>query len=96
MTRPPLLTGDPRTDRALLALARLLAEIASNQPENVAVPAARRPGNGDSAGHAAHPPRAGPTATHLELDGPQAEGATLVHRVTSTSEIGKPMPSARQ
>ncbi len=29
---PPSFTGDPRTDGALLALARLLAEIASRRP----------------------------------------------------------------
>ncbi len=30
MSAIPVLTGDPRTDRALVALARLLAEIAAN------------------------------------------------------------------
>lgn len=30
MSAPPVLTGDPRTDRALIALTRLLAEIAAN------------------------------------------------------------------
>jgi hypothetical protein len=30
MSRPPDLTGDARTDRALVTLARLLAEIAEN------------------------------------------------------------------
>ncbi len=32
MNTPPVLTGDPRTDRALLTLARLLGEIAANTP----------------------------------------------------------------
>ena len=29
-SKPPVLTGDPRTDQALLALARLVSEIAAN------------------------------------------------------------------
>ena len=32
MSRPPTLTGDVRTDRALLNLARLLMEIAAGHP----------------------------------------------------------------
>ena len=38
-TAPPLLTGERRTDRALLALARLLAEIATQHAADRAVPA---------------------------------------------------------
>ena len=41
----PALTGDPRTDGALLALARLLAEIAAGVPEpQPAAGAASEPG----------------------------------------------------
>ncbi len=36
MNTPPVLTGDRRTDRALVALARLLAEIAASAPGEAA------------------------------------------------------------
>ncbi len=36
MYTPPVLTGDRRTDRALVALARLLAEIAASAPGEAA------------------------------------------------------------
>lgn len=39
MSKPPVLTGDPRTDRALLTLTRLLYEIAGNdRPSNGPAP----------------------------------------------------------
>ncbi len=34
MNTPPVLTGDRRTDRALLTLARLLGEIAASTPDS--------------------------------------------------------------
>ena len=36
MSRPPTLTGDPRVDRALLSLARLLMEIAAGHQGDMA------------------------------------------------------------
>jgi len=69
MTGRPTLTGDPRADRALVALARLLAEIAAGTPTAPDGDAQSGPGAATAPGPRA-PGRATPHAGVGPVDAP--------------------------